>query len=495
MFKTIDRFGSFLKRWTISKKVLAGIFIAGFALSLIPIIITCFYSVPVFDDYNFGFYTHKSIIEGNGFFAGVISSVVNIYNEWQGFFTANLWASIQLFNIDVNLYFISNIVVLAFVIISFMYFGKVILRDVLNADLSSYFIITIPILFIYIQFMPSIAEGLYWMDGALSNMTCAIFLLIISLVIKVYLSNSVNKKLIYSIITIILTLSICGSGPMFYIIIMEIGIVSLIYTIKKKNPVYKLLIAIMAIYTIGIIIAAISPGNNVRLESIDGGMSLISAVSHALFYSVVYFGKWISLVYLSIMVFLVFLFYPIAKKSNYKFKNPLLVFVLLYLLYASSMSIQLYALGYLGAPRQMNMYCVFCLLCTTISIFYFVGWLSKRKVICNNKVLSNKKVPVVLVVLCAFTAVCGCLNFGVKKIASVSTSISFVKGETQQYSKEMRERIDLYENDKIKNVVVKPLSVYPSFFMEESLKTDDSYWTNRSVAKYYGKDSVVLATK
>lgn len=493
MFNLIDRFGSFMKNWSISKKVLATIFIVGFVLSLIPIIITCFYSVPVYDDYNFGYYTHKSVVEGGSFFAGILTSVKEFYLHWQGFFTSNFWASSQLFNIDVNLYFFSNLAIIILVVLSLFYLGKVILIDLLKSDLASYFLIVIPIVSLYVQLMPSLSEGLYWMDGSLVMGINAISIFIISFTIKFYLSKTKKRKIIYLIMAIVSTLLICGSAIVVYITIMEFCTASLVYSIRKRNSVYKLIIAIMVIYTIGMIIALVAPGNYTRMNDVGNGMPLMNAIFYALFYSVFSFSNWTTLLFIIVMLLVSVVFYPIAKASKFKFKNPLLVFIMLYLLYASRMSIQLYAMGYLGSPRQMNEYYFGYILCISASILYFVGWISKRDRELFKKDTNDSRLSVVFVAVCLVIICCGGISYGIKNISTISTSMALINGSTQQYYKEMQERIEIYEDDSIKDVIVKPLSVYPAFFMDESLREDASYWTNSSVAKYYGKDSVVLS--
>ena len=85
MFTLIDRFGELLNRLKISKRIIAGIIIGLFLLSLIPIIITMFYSVPVLDDYNFGYWSHKSIVDGDSFIGGIIKSNNEFFMTWQGF--------------------------------------------------------------------------------------------------------------------------------------------------------------------------------------------------------------------------------------------------------------------------------------------------------------------------------------------------------------------------------------------------------------------------
>lgn len=220
------------------------------------------------------------------------------------------------------------------------------------------------------------------------------------------------------------------------------------------------------------------------------------AIIYALISSVSCFGKWTTPSAIAVLLFVSFVFFGIAKKSRFQFRNPLLVFVISYLIYAARMSIQFYSLGYFGSPRQMNQYYLGYVVMISISTLYFVGWLSKRINITSNSesqisgtVIHNK---VIVLVLLFMLFVSGCFNAGIKNISTVSTGLSLLKGETQQYSAEMHERINLYENSEVENVVVKPISKIPDCFMDETLKNDPNYWTNKSVARYYNKQSVVL---
>ena len=85
MTKVLDKCGDFLLRWRISKKTLAIVFVVLFVLSLVPIVITCFYSVPGADDFGFGTRAHLSVVNGGSFLEGVLDTCNFYYNKWQGF--------------------------------------------------------------------------------------------------------------------------------------------------------------------------------------------------------------------------------------------------------------------------------------------------------------------------------------------------------------------------------------------------------------------------
>lgn len=497
--RVLDRVSSFVCKLKIPKNALAVLFVLGFLISLLPIVVTAFYSVPVYDDYTFGYYSHQSYAEGGSFIAGVMESCESFYMTWQGFFTSNFWASVQPFNMDVDLYFVSGLLIIISLVVSLFYFANTILRNVLKMSFCDYILITVPIVTCVIYFMPSIAEGFYWMDGALSTFIMSLFFLMTAFVINYIIADTRKKSIIYSILSILSLLCIFGSMLLNYITGMLLFVAFLIYVTVNKKKKKLLIIVLMAIYTIGLIIILLSPGNAVRMEESgaqsSSGYSFLASVIYALFYSFTYFGEWTTLCIIAVLLFVSIFFFETAKKSKFEFKKPLLVFLFMYILYAARMSVQLFSLGYLGSGRQINAYYIGYIFMISISFLYFVGWLSKKSVVSNKNfesVCDCKKVSLVFVVFTMLLFAAGAFDYGVKNINSVSTAISLVNGETQQYSKEMHQRIEIFEDESVKDVVVKPVSVKPDCFMDEPLTEDPDYWTNSSVARYYNKDTVIL---
>lgn len=496
MTTILDKITNFLCKLRISKKVLAVLFVIAFLLSLIPIVITAFYSVPTYDDYNFGYYTHKSVVDGDNFFSAILETNNHFYNKWQGFFTYNFLASVQLFNINVNLYFVSDLIVIALLIFSLFYFGKVILKDIMKLDTLNFLLVSIPIVSLILQFFPDIAEGFYWMDGSLIVVVHALLLFEFSFIIKLYLKNTRKKKIIFAILSVIIAIVISGADAITFLTNLLVLAVFLIYSIHKKSKVIKIVVALLLVAIIGFIIAMVAPGNDVRLLTVDESnrLSFPMAIIYALVYSVVYFGKWMTICFIAVILFCSVIFYSFAQNSKYEFKNPFLVFILCYGIYASRLSVELYALGTLGSGRQYDVYYIFFVLCMSFSVLYFVGWLSKRKYIQNGIKYVNK-ISVIFLAFIIFAFGAGCFHYGVKKMSSVATTVSFMKGNTQKYNQEMKQRIDVLEDTSEEDVVFLPLSVYPSIFKTEPLSDDVNYWTNKSTARYYTKNSVAVVDK
>lgn len=285
MAKVINNVGLFFAKLKISKKFLAIIFMILFIISLIPIIVTTFYAVPVADDYNFGRGAHLAITYGESFLSGVFQSAANFYNDWQGFYTANFLASMQPYTINVHLYFISCIGFIIVDIFAMFYFIKVILIDVLKTTKSNFILISVPIVTTFIQLMPGISESFYWMDGGIELFCGRIFLIVVSLVIKFHYSERKSKKIVCAIFAVFLSIIISGATPFNLVTCFILLIFSLLYCIPKKYNVYKLQLLIFAILAIGMIVVMLSPGNSSRQETTNG-FSFIKSILYSLAYSV-----------------------------------------------------------------------------------------------------------------------------------------------------------------------------------------------------------------
>lgn len=407
-------------------------------------IIACFYTTPIYDDYNLSVISHKSVVNGDSFILGVINNCLVLYKSWQGFMLSNFYPAVQPFVFNEKLYFISCLFALGIIIFSLFYFAKSILINTLGFNKYDYLLITVPIVFLIIQFLPSIAEGIYWMDGNLSMVINSIMLIIFALLINLYLSNKKRTKIIYGVISVLLMLIICMDSPITFLTMLLVFL-----------------------------------------------YSSLASICYAIFYSIAYTGKWFTLCFISILLFVSVVFWEYAKNSSYSFKNPLLVFILCYSIYSARMSVQLAAGGYLGAERQYNQYYFSFVILLAISWLYFIGWLSKKESLKLLK-FNTKKISVAFLVMILFVFSAGCLNYGFKDISCISTGLSLTNGECQTYYKEMSDRIEKYNDDSISNIVVNPISVYPKCYKEESLTDDSKYWTNSSVVKYYNKNSVVL---
>ena len=72
---------------------------------------------------------------------------------------------------------------------------------------------------------------------------------------------------------------------------------------------------------------------------------------------------------------------------------------------------------------------------------------------------------------------------------------SFITGEAKSYSEEVNQRVQLYENEKIKKLRVKAFENHPYLLYHSDITKDKKNWRNQHVSKYYNKKYVVLMSE
>lgn len=124
----------------ISLKAGAVIVCALFAVLMLPIVITCFYTYPVLDDFSFGAAAHHAVMDGTNVLWAALQNAHFFYMNWQGAYTSNLFASIQPFVWNVRLYFLSNLSVLLLTSGVMLYFFYILLCGAFHAPKSLWLI-------------------------------------------------------------------------------------------------------------------------------------------------------------------------------------------------------------------------------------------------------------------------------------------------------------------------------------------------------------------
>lgn len=76
---------------------------------------------------------------------------------------------------------------------------------------------------------------------------------------------------------------------------------------------------------------------------------------------------------------------------------------------------------------------------------------------------------------------------------SISALRSLANGEAQTFYAEAMERHEIYVDEDIVDVVVKPYSARPALFDFNDLTQDAGNWLNLAVMKYYNKAYVKVA--
>lgn len=458
-----------------------------FAVLMAPIAATCFYTYPALDDYNFSAHTHLAFLNGQSVLWAALENARNFYMTWQGNYTYNFIAGIQPFVFYTELYCLSNLTVLLMVSGTMLLFFFMVLCRLLGAGKSEWLLFTLPLLLIFWELMPSISEGLYWMDGSLNICCFSLLFLLLSVFISFHMDERHKKWKIAAA----LLLSVClGGSEQADVIAFLIACGGLLMNSDfRRSETAKLAYSSAAVMVIGLVISTAAPGNGTRM-SLLAGSSFYSAIKRAVISGFAYFDIWMNNIRLGALLMGCVLMYPFLQKSKFEFRHPLAAAILCYGFYTCDMAVVYFAKGDIGAARQLNSYFLSFTYSTAVMALYLTGWLSKRYPKLHLK--SGKHLSWEMLAAVTILVVSGICSSDMRRISTVDTAWGFYKGYTQHHAAQMQQRIRTMEESEAADVMLEPMDLYLNYFVPEPLKEDAQFWANQSMAAYYGKNSVQL---
>lgn len=457
-----------------------------FAVLMLPVLATCFYTYPMLDDFNFSVRTHQAVLDGTSVLWAALQNAHSFYMNWQGNYTSNFLAGIQPFIWNVRLYCLSNLAVFTAICGGTLFFFYVLLCKTFACSKSQWLLFTVPLLLVFWEWIPSLAEGLYWMDGSLTLSLQS--LIYIEFALFILHSRKPAPGVGYWIGASLLTVIFCGDDFGNLLSFMIVCAACLFVPQVRKSSTGKLIALQILLALISLAISILAPGNQTRMSDI-GGISTVSAIMHAVYYGFACFDIWCRLVFLGALLVGCTALYPALRKSQFSFGYPLLVAIVCFGFYAAPMAVVFRAKGTIGDDRQLNCYYLSFIAAISVLAVYLTGWMSKRLNVKSTNTGTISMAALTVAAICTAATLCGS---GFRNLATVDTAWGFYKGYTQQYAAEMQARTEILENPEITDVYLEPLSLTLTYLPTEPLEAGSDFWTNKSTAAFYRKNSVSL---
>lgn len=464
---------------------------AVFAVLMLPIVITCFYTYPVLDDLNFGARAHQAVLDGGSVLWAALQNAHSFYMHWQGAYTANFFAGIQPFVWNVRLYCLSNLITLFVTSGVMLLFFYTLLCRIFHAPKALWLLSTVLLLTLFWEFLPSVTEGIYWMDGSLNLVHFSYVFLEITLILCFYLSKT-SKRWYLAGLCCLLSVLLGGSNQSNVIAYTMASLSLLCFADIRRGQTGKVIALSVVVAIAGLAVNSLAPGGANRISEM-AGMSMPKAVIMAVYYGFGLFSQWMNVARIGILLVMCVLLLPVLKKSDFTFPCPFLVVILCFGFYSCALSVTLYAKGDIGADRQMNYYFLSFTYATAVMAVYLTGWLVKKYP--KLSVIDGKTIPVGLILAAAILISSGILGSNIHRLTSVDTAWGLYKGYTQKYAAEMKARTEILENPEITDAVLEPLSQTLTYLPFDPLSTDPDYWTNQSTAAFFRKNSVRLISE
>ena len=487
-----------MQKWLTRKNILILLAIF-FILSMVPVLIMARYTLPFYDDYDYGYLTHQAFVQTGSFWEilkAAAKQAALSYESWQGTFSGIFFMALSPGIYSEALYPLGIYILIVLFCASVLIFLKVVLFDYLKMEKYASAITALLTLIIMFQFMVSRSEGLFWYNGGFYYTGFYSFALLMAAALLS--SGKAEKKstqIILGTISIVLAFLVGGSN---YVCALTTAFAIAIFTahrflIAKKKWIFPLITLTACIAAL--VINGLAPGNQVRQARFESP-GAVKSIIYSMGYGLQFLSKHIHLpIIMGFLLLLPFL-YEAAKNTDYDYRFPGIISIVSYGLFASSFTPSFYALNKIGPPRTLNISFFVSILLLLANIFYWCGWIAKKgtlqiKFKDKKQGIFAKQVLAAVFLLAFFGGIIGLDLENKNSVTSLGAYHSLRNGEVYTFYKENTELIDALKDPGISDVIVKPYSVKPFFYYQNGLDPDPETHLNQSTARYYEKNSVI----
>lgn len=487
-----------------------------FVLSLIPLLVLGRYSVMCIDDYDYGRRVHDTWLATGSIWQSVQAAWQQnmiFYKEWQGTYISCFLMALCPTNFKYEIAWMIPVFMIAIFSSATFILGRHVLCKWLGADKAVGSFIVIIILFMFYQVMEAPFEGIYWYNGAVHYVLMeSLWFFDLAALSACIWTERKSKEVLLCVVSAVLAF-IVGGGNLVTGLQAEIVMALLIIYTAVVNR-RKIIAAVIPFITgsIGFLFNIMAPGNAQRSAlDADTGYSAVMAVLLSFYHAVAFVIRWTPAFVILIWLMLLPVLWKAAKRSDKAFRHPMWVTIGAVCVLAAMFTPTLYAVGAVGLARVDNIIQMVYYLCLITVTAYWLGYLAHRE---NSEIAASGIETETVAgvgklragdVLGIFldkaghrmTAVCllvvlvmWIFTADKNTYTSVSALRSLAKGEAQTFYAEAMERYEVYTDDAITDVEIKPYSAVPTLFDFNDLTTDPDNWLNLAVARYYHKTYV-----
>ena len=463
-----------------------------FIALLIPMLLIARYDVPCVDDYGYGTLTHHAWIQSHSLwqtFRAAAERVKRSYSSWQGTFAAIFLFTLQPAVFGEQWYFLTPIIVLSAFCGGVICLCRQVLRNAAGASRYQTGIVTLTLLILCTQLLPSASEGFYWFNGSIYYT----FFFGLSLILYAGLlaepaasrGRAVGRMAGLSALSFII-----GGGNLVTGLITAIfyGCLLLFRIVRRDRRALLYLLLPFAFFAAGFLINVLAPGNAVRMAELDTHPTMPETVLLSLRVAGAYIRSWLHFPLICFMLFLVPFLYKMVAASNLTFRWPGIVLVFSYGLIAASFCPPLYSIDYMPSRLTDVIFYSFVLL-TAFDLFYCLGWLHHRL---WSSVPLKPAYSIPFVAVAAAVLVAGTAYFQGARFTSARAAVQLMNGDAAAYYATAQERLAILRDESVTDAVLPAYPVRPVVLYFDDITRDPSNYRNTSMQKYYDKASVVL---
>ena len=474
-------------------KIFSLVILLVFIISIIPILSMAFYARQVWDDYNSTIYLHRYFNDHNylrAFFSPIMWTR-GMYIGWQGTYSAEFLFALQPGAWPVPAYWLTTFIIVGTVSFSVAFFWRTLANKVFERDKNYGNIIALLILIIQFQKVPYIHQGFYWYNGAIYySFFFALALIEAALMLRLLFSEQeITKR--RRVLMAVLAFIVSGGNYSTALVNCLSLILLAVYAYFTDKDKFKDFKHICIVALVGLIISMIAPGNLARAASDGISMSAPRAILKAIEYALLSVKMWLRPWQIAIFMCMIPVIYKMVVRSKIKFRYPVVALALMFGLYAAQMAPPFYGLSSPGAERQIDMYYYSFYLLLTGCLVYMEGWIAKK---IPEHCAWVEKAVFILPVIGVVILVIGLTVKGVGDFNSYKIWDDIASGRAAQYDKEY-EAITGKMAAESGTCYVQDISQWTYSLDRLNINEDPEYWTNKSLAEYYGCEQVILSAQ
>lgn len=497
--------------WKPDMRLVAVVALLSVLMLMIPLVRYVLYSVPWYDDYNYGSYAKTCLDQDYSLFSGLqgaVDGARTTWYSWQGTFSSIFFMCAAPYVWNENYYFVGPLFLISISVISvisvFVLVG-VLVKGVLKADTASCIIIQSVAAAIVMVFIHSFQQGYIWYNGGVHYVGMHSFLLLTAAAWIMLLAGKGKGNTAFCLVWSLVGAVLAGGAN--YVTALQgflliLSLVALGIYLRRKRT--WLLLPSLIVYAIGFYINVSAPGNDKRYAIFDDtGLTIgaFDAVWRSFVEAFRHMWKFTGVRTLAAMVLLIPVIWLMLRKVEIQFRFPGIILLWSFLFYSTGFTPILYVMGHAVLSRTLNAVNITWQLLLLLNEVYWLGWFQQRnhrekrnagllQKLCST-IGNLKGIPV------SFYAVMGLVMLGIFALEPLqATNYStfcaywFVHtGEAAAFHDEYLARIDTIKNGG--SVVVVTPYVFKNPLCVGDLSEDPENEANCAIAAWYGKEAVI----
>lgn len=481
------------------EKIYLGIVIAVALLSALPLVGLAKYSHPSADDYYYATRTYQVWQESHSVFQVIgvaFSTSAEFYQKWQGLYASAVVQSLEPGIFGEKYYGLSGLFILLCLYATDIFAAEYLLHVKLKAGKLESMAFGCVLAFMMIQWMPSVAQGIYWFNGA-ANYTlffCVLLLLfcaVISLAEHTSKSKTVGKLALAAVLAVVLA----GGNHVttFGGILLLVGCTVFAWIRKNRLFAGKSMV-VLAFLIAGFLVNLLSPGTAARRAEFENTPGVIASVWAAIKTGFSAINSWWGLPFAIVLVIMLpFVFSAVRRicvETSFEFGHPLSVFVLSVGFVCALFCPSIYAMGTTGDLRLKNVIYFSFVILVFVNEFYICGWVTRRYLLdkmpkTTEEFLTGGQIVTALLLTVGLFVASG------ESLMGYQAYLTLKGEEAVQYSAQADARYELLSEAGGEDVTVPAFSSIPWLFYQEDITEDADDWRNQWMAAYFNVNSIV----